>query len=259
MNPPYLNVTLPAHNEEAQLAASVERVAIFLDEQGWRWELVIAENGSRDRTGEIADRLAAETRGPKPDAGCQTPDGATRVEEAGRCAGGVVRVRHRAMPGRGAALREAWLGSEADLVSYMDVDLSTDLGCLPALLAPLQDGRADVAVGSRLLPGSHTTRGWRRDLISRGYNRLLRVALGLRVRDAQCGFKALTRTAAQALLPQVRDEGWFFDTELLVLAQRGGWRTAEVPVRWADDPGSTVRLLPTVWRDLRGIGRLRRW
>jgi hypothetical protein len=155
-------------------------------------------------------------------------------------------------------LREAWLASDAAILCYMDVDLSTDLACLPALLAPLLDGTGDVAIGSRLLPTSQTMRGWRRELISRTYNRLLRRALGLRVHDAQCGFKALTRKAAQALLPQVRDDGWFFDTELLALAQRGGWRTVEVPVRWVDDPGTTVKLLPTIWRDLRGVWRLRR-
>lgn len=265
MKSPRLNVTLPAHNEEAQLATSVRRVAAFLEAQGWDWELVIAENGSRDRTGEIADALVAEASGQRADAGCDMPDARYRTPDTGGGggierprSGGVVRVRHRAAPGRGAALREAWLGSDAEIVSYMDVDLSTDLACLPALLAPLEDGSADVAIGSRLLPASQTTRGWRRELLSRTYNRLLRRALGLRVHDAQCGFKALTRRTAQALLPRVRDGGWFFDTELLVLAQRGGWRTVEVPVRWMDDPGSTVRLLPTIWRDLRGVWRVRR-
>jgi glycosyltransferase involved in cell wall biosynthesis len=244
VNAPELNVTLPAHNEAAQLAASVRRVVACLAAQPWPWELVIADNGSRDATGAIADQLVAEHV-------------YERTAVGGHSAG-VIRARHRAAPGRGAALREAWLGSDAAIVSYLDVDLSTDLACLPALLAPLQTGAADLAIGSRLLTGSQTTRGWKRELISRTYNRLLRTALGLAVHDAQCGFKALTRAAARALLPQVRDDGWFFDTELLVLAQRQGWRTAEVPVRWVDDPGSTVKLASTIWRDLCGVWRLRR-
>lgn len=153
-------------------------------------------------------------------------------------------------------MRQAWLGSEADVLAYMDVDLSTDLACLPALIEPLLRGAADLAIGSRLLPQSQTTRGWKRELMSRLYNRLLHLALGLRVHDAQCGFKAITRQAAQALLPRVRDEGWFFDTELLWLAQREGWRVVEIPVRWVDDPTTTVRLLPTIGRDLRGVWRL---
>ncbi len=211
MNAPELNVTLPAHNEAAQLAASVRRVVACLAAQPWPWELVIADNGSRDATGAIADQLVAEHEHER-----------TAV---GGHSGGVIRARHRAAPGRGAALREAWLGSDAAIVSYLDVDLSTDLACLPALLAPLQCGAADLAIGSRLLAGSLTTRGWKRELISRTYNRLLRTALGLAVHDA---------------------------------ALRQGWRTAEVPVRWVDDPGSTVKLASTIWRDLRGVWRLRR-
>jgi len=237
MNAPWLNVTLPAHNEEAQLATSVRRVAAFLDAQGWNWELVIANNGSQDRTGEIAEWLAAES---------------------GSRLGRMVRVCHQAASGRGAALREAWMTSHADIVSYMDVDLSTDLACLRPLVEPLGRGEVDLAIGSRLLPGSRTTRSWKREGLSRGYNWLLRWALGFNVHDAQCGFKAITRAAAGVLLPQVKDDGWFFDTELLWRAQCGGWRVREVPVNWVDDPGTTVRLLPTVWCDLAGIRRLRR-
>lgn len=245
---PCFNVTLPVYNEAAQLASSVRRLLAFLAGQyEGGWEVVIADNGSTDETLAIARQLAAEQTRTLPDAGCRIPDQAITL-----------RVRHRDPPGRGAALREAWLASEADIVSYMDVDLSTDLTCLPALLEPLRTGIADLAIGSRLLPAAQTTRGWKRECLSRGYNRLLHWVLGLRVADAQCGFKALSRRAAQALLPCVRDDGWFFDTELLALAQHSGWRVAEVPVRWVDDPGTTVRLWPTVCRDLRGVWRLRR-
>jgi len=195
------------------------------------WELVVADNGSRDRTLEQARAFAAE---------------------------GVVplRIRHRDQPGRGAALREAWLGSDADVLSYLDIDLSTDLAHLPDLVGVVARGEADLAIGSRLSLASQTTRGWRRELLSRSYNCLLRGTLGLEVRDAQCGFKALSRAAARALLPQVRDDGFFFDTELLVLGQRQGWRLRELPVRWVDDPDSRVRILRTIWQYLRGVCRM---
>ena len=209
MNPLRLHVTLPAHNEAAQIPTSLRRVAAFLDGQGWEWELTVAENGSSDQTAELAEveirQLASDGRARR------------------------MRVQRGIEPGRGRALRTAWLASEADL-----------------------------AIGSRLLPASRTTRGLKREVLSRGYSRLLRWALGLGIRDAQCGFKAITRQAARVLLPQVQDEGWFFDTELLWLAQRGGWRIREIPVTWVDDPTTTVKLLPTIWRDLRGVWRLRR-
>ncbi len=271
---PRVNVTLPAYNAAAHLATSVRRVVEFLAGLApAHWEVVLAENGSTDRTRELAERLAGEFAQPKPEtrnpksedpgrpaeAECPAPKDGCRLpgsENQSAATTVVVRVLHRAAAGRGGALRAAWLASDADLVSYMDVDLSTDLAGLPALLAPLRAGTADLAVGSRLLPGAQTTRGWKRELLSRGYNRLLHTVLGLRVADAQCGFKALTRAAARALVPRVRDEGWFFDTELLWLAQREGWRVAEIPVRWVDHPRSTVRLAATVVHDLCGVMRL---
>lgn len=236
------NITLPAYNEEDRITDCVQRVLQCVEAQGWNCEVVIAENGSMDQTRAIAEELAAECR-----------------KDRSRMLDTPVTLRavHLDQAGRGGALREAWLASDADVLSYMDIDLSTDLAHLPELIGTVAEDHADLAIGSRLLPGSQTTRGWKREFLSRGYNRLLHAALGLRVADAQCGFKAITRRAAQALLPRVRDDGWFFDTELLVLAQREGWRVAELPVRWVEDERTTVRLLPTVWRDLKGIGRLR--
>ncbi len=240
MTPPLVNVTLPVCNEEAQLAESAHGLAIHLASQtACRWEILVADNGSTDRTWTIAQTLAWEGAGMN----------STMVN---------LRAMHLDVAGRGGALKAAWQSSKAEILSYMDVDLSTDLKCLPTLLAAITEQGADLAVGSRLLPDSETTRGWKREVLSRGYSWLIRRALGLRVRDAQCGFKAIRREAAQVLLPQVQDNGWFFDTELLVLAQRAGYRVTEVPVHWVDDPGSTVKLLPTIWRDVCGVWRLRR-
>ncbi|MCC6756174.1 MAG: glycosyltransferase, partial [Solirubrobacterales bacterium] len=158
--------------------------------------------------------------------------------------------------GRGRALRQVWLDSEADILSYMDVDLSTDLDAFPPLIEALASGDYDLAIGTRLHPESMVRRCWKREMISRGYNRLLRLALHVRFSDAQCGFKALTRRAARQLLPLVEDNEWFFDTELLVMAERYGYRIYEQPVKWTEDPDSRVRLLPTIWGDLKGILRL---
>jgi glycosyltransferase involved in cell wall biosynthesis len=227
-----INITFPVFNEEAQLATSLGRVADFLATQPRQeWELVIADNGSQDRTLAKARAMAGAW-----DTG--------------------LRVLHWDEAGRGRALKGAWLASEADVLSYMDIDLSTDLAHLPALISTVASGQADLAIGSRLANGARTTRGWKRELLSRGYNRLLQMALALEVRDAQCGFKALSRAAARALLPQVRDPGFFFDTELLVLAQRQGWRIRELPVCWVDDPDTRVRLGRTIWRDLVGVWRM---
>ncbi len=138
----------------------------------------------------------------------------------------------------------------------MDVDLSTDLNALLPLFAPLASGHSDLAIGSRLAPASRIIRGRRRDLISRTYNRLLHLALRARFSDAQCGFKAARADVARQLLPRVRDEGWFFDTELLILAQRRGLRIFEVPVDWVDDPDSRVDVVSTAVDDLKGVARL---
>ena len=161
-----------------------------------------------------------------------------------------------ARPGRGGALRSVWSASGAAVVGYMDVDLSTDLNALLPLLAPLVSGHSDVAIGTRLARGARVIRGPRREVISRCYNLLLHATLGTGFSDAQCGFKALRADAAAALLPLTTDTGWFFDTELLVLAERAGLRIHEVPVDWIDDPGSRVKVIPTALADVRGIVRM---
>jgi putative flippase GtrA len=167
-----------------------------------------------------------------------------------------VTVLHLDRKGRGRALRAAWTASNADVLCYMDVDLSTDLRALLPLVSPLVCGHSEVAIGSRLAPGARVVRGAKREVISRCYNRLLRGALRARFSDAQCGFKAIRADAARRLLPDVEDQGWFFDTELLILAQRRGMRIHEVAVDWIDDPDSRVNIVSTALTDLRGVARL---
>jgi glycosyltransferase involved in cell wall biosynthesis len=228
---PEVDVVVPVFDEQATLSRSIRRLHRYLTESfPFSWRIVIADNASADATLSIAHQLAWELPG--------------------------VAVVHLGERGRGRALRATWSASEAEVVCYMDVDLSTDLRALLPLVAPLLSGHSDVAIGTRLAPGARVRRGARRELISRAYNRLLRGTLRARFSDAQCGFKAIRVDAARGLLPAVRDQGWFFDTELLVLAQRRGLRIHEVPVDWVDDPDSRVDLLATALADLRGVARL---
>jgi glycosyltransferase involved in cell wall biosynthesis len=226
-----VDIVVPVHDEEAVLEQSIRRLHRFLsDDFPFRWRIVVADNASTDATPAIAGRLARDLHG-------------------------VEHLRLEAK-GRGRALRAAWSQSSARVVAYMDVDLSTDLRGLLPLVAPLLSGHSDLAIGTRLARGSRVVRGPKREIISRSYNRILHTALRARFSDAQCGFKAARTEAVKRLLGDVRDDGWFFDTELLVLAQRGGLRIHEVPVDWVDDPDSRVDIVRTAIEDLRGVARL---
>lgn len=224
---------IPVYNEAADLAVSVRRLDDTLAESfPYRYQITIADNASTDATLAIARELAS-----------QRP---------------TVDVVHLDLKGRGRALKEVWLASDADVVAYMDVDLSTDLAAVLPLVAPLVSGHSDVAIGTRLARSARVVRGPKREFVSRTYNLILRGLLRVSFSDAQCGFKAIRTDVARELLPLVEDTNWFFDTELLVLAQRSGLRIHEVPVDWVDDPGTTVDIVATALEDLRGIWRLAR-
>jgi putative flippase GtrA len=226
-----VDVVVPVFDEEAGLERSIRRLHRFLrDGFPFSWRIVIADNASVDATPAIAAALAEELPG--------------------------VEVLRLEAKGRGRALRTAWSASRARVVAYMDVDLSTDLRALLPLVAPLLSGHSDVAIGTRLAHGARVVRGPKRELISRAYNRLLHLTLRARFSDAQCGFKAVRGEALGSLLDDVRDDGWFFDTELLVRAQRRGLRIHEVPVDWVDDPDSRVDIVATALADVRGVARL---
>jgi Glycosyl transferase family 2 len=228
-----VEIVVPVYNEAEQLAERVLALRTFLDESfPFRALVTVVDNASTDDTLAVAAALADSSSG--------------------------VAVMHLPRKGRGYALRTAWSTSRAPVVAYMDVDLSTSLRALLPLVAPLLSGHSDVAIGSRLAKGAHVVRGPKRELISRAYNLLLRLTLRGRFSDAQCGFKALRRDAAEKLLPLIEDNEWFFDTELLVTAQRLGLRIGEVPVEWVDDPDSRVNIASTATDDLRGIWRMLR-
>jgi len=229
---PAVEIVIPVHNEERVLAASVHELHAHMQrEYDFPFRITIADNASVDSTLQRARGLASELA--------------------------EVEVLHLERKGRGGALRAAWSASDADVLAYMDVDLSTDLSTLGELLEPLLTLRADVAIGSRLAAGSRVTRSRRRELISRAYNILLRVSLDLGIADAQCGFKAIRREVALPLLALIQDDSWFFDTELLYHARRSKLAIREIPVRWVEDADSRVNILDTAREDLAGIRRLR--
>lgn len=233
MSTTVLDVVVPVHNEQATVGACVHRLhAHLVATFPYPFRITIADNASTDATWATAQALTTELQG--------------------------VRAVHLTAKGRGRALKQVWLGSDALVLAYMDVDLSTDLDALWPLVAPLMSGHSDVAIGSRLARGSRVVRGAQREVISRCYNLFLRGALGARFSDAQCGFKAIRGDVARELLPLVRDTTWFFDTELLVLAERAQLRIHEVPVDWYDDPDSRVDVVSTARDDLRGVWRMRR-
>ena len=228
---PQVEIVVPVFNEEHALGRSIRRLHRHLsDGFPFTWRIVVADNASTDGTLAVARQLEHELDG--------------------------VSVLHLERKGRGRALRAAWSATDAEVACYMDVDLSTDLRALLPLVAPLLSGHSELAIGTRLASGARVERGPKRELISRSYNTILRTCLRARFSDAQCGFKAGRADVLRQLLPAVRDEAWFFDTELLVLAQRAGMRVHEVPVDWVDDPDSRVDIVPTAIEDLRGVARL---
>jgi glycosyltransferase involved in cell wall biosynthesis len=233
LDEPTVDVVVPVLDEERTLAANIELLVGYLRrEYPFGFRVVIADNASTDSTPEIAAALAASH--------------------------GEVDVLRLERKGRGLALRTAWLRSEADVVSYMDVDLSTNLESFLPLVAPILSGHSELAVGTRLARQAHVRRRLKREVLSRGYNTLVHAGFRACFSDAQCGFKAVRADVARRLLPLVEDEGWFFDTELLLLAERNGYRIHEVPVDWIEDLDSRVDLLPTIAGDLAGLVRMRR-
>ena len=229
-----IDVVVPVLNEEKALPSSIGKLRDFMEREldAVEWRIVIADNGSTDSTLRVAEALSRRSE---------------RIDHI-----------HLEKRGRGRALRAAWMQSEADIVGYMDVDLSTDLRALPSLVEAVSVGGYDLAIGSRLARGAQVIgRPVLREVVSRAYSLTFRAMFLTGFRDAQCGFKVITREAARALVPLVRDTGWFFDSEILILAEANGYRIKEVPVRWTDDPDSRVRIVSTAYDDLMGLLRLR--
>ena len=227
-------IVIPVLNEERDLPRCVDKLSSYCESQmnDYDWAVCIADNGSTDTTQKISMELA------------ETSDRVTYMREDKK--------------GRGRAIKRAWSEFEADVFAYMDVDLSTGLEALPKAISMVQSGLCDIAIGSRLVNGSQVVgRSLRRGFISRCYSMLFRSLFLVSFRDAQCGFKVISSYSAQRLLPTIVDNGWFFDTELLIIAEKSGYQVREIPVVWTDDPNSKVNILSTAWRDIKGLLRLR--
>jgi glycosyltransferase involved in cell wall biosynthesis len=232
--PPKVDLVIPVLNEVRALEKSVHTVRDFLGRTfPYPWQVTVADNGSSDGTFDVAQRLAKEFS----DVKC------FRLEQRGR----------------GRALRHAWTRSDADILAYTDVDLSTELEALEKLCRGIHEQGFDVGTGSRLLPDSRVTRGPKREFISRCYNLFVKGVLCTHFSDAQCGFKAVSRRVVERVVPQIRDEAWFFDTELLTLAEKQGYQILDVPVQWIDDDDSRVKIVSTAWEDVKGVLRVRRY
>tara|TARA_B100001750_G_scaffold244943_1_gene263405 strand:+ start:5194 stop:5928 length:735 start_codon:yes stop_codon:yes gene_type:complete len=230
---PLVDIVIPVLNEEKALPVCLDTLKKFLSTDcPYPCRILIADNGSTDRTPEIASHLSKEN------------------EEVSW-----MRIEAR---GRGRALKQAWLASTADVVAYMDVDLSTDLSSFPDLVRSLDEENFDLAIGSRLMKGSLVRkRTVKREITSRCYNMIIKSMFLNKFSDAQCGFKAMTTQSARILLPKIQDNGWFFDSELLIVAEKCGFRIKDIPVTWVDDPDSRVNVIKTAKDDLKGLFRLR--
>ena len=228
-----VDIVIPVLNEAHVLEGSLRTVCKFAEENlPYDWNVVVADNGSTDGTWELANSLS---------------------EQEPR-----IRAVHLDQRGRGRALRHTWTDSDADACCYMDVDLSTDLSHLKPLLSGVLEEGYGVSTGSRLMKESQVERSVKREFISRCYNLFVRLALSTTFSDAQCGFKAASREVIQEIVPQIEDQNWFFDTELLVLAERSGHRIKDIPVKWDEDSDTRVKIVSTAWEDIQGVFRLRR-
>ncbi|MBI4033354.1 MAG: glycosyltransferase family 2 protein [Candidatus Blackburnbacteria bacterium] len=228
-----LSVVVPVYNEEKDLPRNIPRLHKFLKDnfKDYDWEIIIGDNGpSYDRTAQVSKELVKKNPGIK-----------------------YVLVPR---PGRGGALKRTWLSRKSDILVYMDVDLSSDLQFLSSIVEAIKNG-SDIAIGSRLKRGAKVYgRTLTREIMSRGYNLLIKLLFWTSFWDAQCGFKAIKREAAQKLLPYIEDTAWFFDSELLIIADKAGFKITEVPIVWRDDPRSTVKVAKTAWGDIKGLVRL---
>lgn len=231
--PVVVDIVIPVLNEEKVLYDSVEFLYKYLKENfAYNFRIVIADNGSSDKTTEIASVLSQQ----------YSEVNFTRLD----------------LRGRGRALRKAWLESNADILCYMDVDLSTDLSSLNPLITAIAEDGYDLSVGSRLMNASRVQkRALKREITSRGYNFIIKAMFFTKFSDAQCGFKAISRKSADLLIPKVEDQDWFFDSELLIIAEKAGLKINDVPVHWVDDPDTRVNIVKTVSDDLKGLFRLR--
>lgn len=239
MNKPKLLITIPCYNEEIVIEKTTFQLIDYANEhlKDYDWKLLILDNNSKDKTWQIAQSI----RDKNPD---------------------LIILDQVRTPGRGAALRESWgRHLDFDIYSYMDADLATDIKDLAFLISRVKDG-SDFVAGSRYIPYSNVKRSFVRKFLSLIYNILLRLVLHVSFKDAQCGFKAFSKKLVKDLIPKTTDNGWFWDTELMIIASRFGYKVEEVPVTWREVRDelrrSTVSVWSEIWRNLKNIWVMRK-
>lgn len=225
-------IVIPVYNEEIQLPESIHKLVKFLEHNftDKKWRITISDNASVDKTPDVARALCNED---------------SRIN--------YFRLEQK---GRGRALKKTWEKAQAKVVAYMDVDLSTHIKHIPELINTLLDSQADIAIGSRLLKKSRINRSLKREIISRIYNLIIKMMHHTNFSDAQCGFKSIRHEIFFKLRPLINNNEWFFDSEMLIIGEKMGFKIHEIPVEWSEDMGSTVKIIPTAMEDLRGLWRL---
>ncbi len=230
-----VNITIPVYNEEESLSQKIQELIAFLNKTKFphKYEIIIADNASTDNTGKIAKKLVKKYPLVK-----------------------YIRIDKK---GRGLALKTVWTKTNADVLSYMDVDLSTDLKHFKPLIDSIVVSKNNLAIGNRLGKNSKVIgRSFLRELLSRGYNLILRLIFFSPINDSQCGFKAIDRKSFLKLVKEIEDNNWFLDTEMILLALHRGMKVSQIDVKWIDDPGSQVKIVKTVSEDLHGVARVKR-
>lgn len=221
-----IDFCLPVYNEEKIMKGSVVRLLEFCQSQNWNfnWQIALLINGSRDQSLEIARQLAE-----------RHPDRIVCFDypEAGR----------------GRALKKYYLASQADILTYMDIDLAVSLDNIQPLIDPIICGQADMVIGSRLLPESRIKRSFIRELSSQSYNYLSRIILGHKFSDMQCGFKAVKTESFKKLSPFITDTQWFFDTEMIAFGHLFDYRIKEIPVDWSENRWDERKSKVKMFRD----------
>jgi glycosyltransferase involved in cell wall biosynthesis len=225
-------IVIPVYNEEEQVEQSVLKLCNYLEQNfhGESWNVTVADNASTDKTPLIMQRVKNDN--PK------------------------IKYLRLEKKGRGFALKTAWNKSDAKIVAYMDVDLSTHIKHIPELINSLKNHDFSISIGSRLLSKSKIKRSLKREIISRIYNLIVKIIHQVKFSDAQCGFKAVKREVFQKLSPLIKNNEWFFDSEMLIISEKLGYKIYEIPVEWNEDMGSTVKIVPTAIEDLKGLWRL---
>ena len=225
-----IEITIPTYNEGKIIEKNIDKLFNFLDNSKLDYNVTIANNASKDNTLIIAKKLARKYK--------------------------KLIVYHTDKPGRGNALKEVWKKSKADILCYMDADLSTDLPHLNSMVELFP--KYDIVLGNRLSKYSRTNRRIYRTLLSKGYNKIAKYILRIKTNDLQCGFKGIKKKVFMDIVNYTSDDNWFFDSQLIVWGEKKGYKIAEIPIKWIERKASKVKIRSTVTNYLKNLWKLRK-